>query len=238
MRLLLLDIGNTYTKVAIYEDKINFIESFKSVEYIDSFNKLNISFDDCICSSVKPEVNDDVKNIIKDKFNVDVKFVNYNMKFNTIYPKENELGSDLIAIMEAIKDDTFIACSFGTASVVMLVKDKKFMGCAIAPGLLTSLNGLVNSASLIKNTVLDGKYSLLGMDTKESLRTGTFNSFKYITDGFISDIKNEYEVEPSIYFFGGHSNKIYDLSKYKENIIINQNLVFEGLINIYRGNYE
>ncbi|MBP5342364.1 type III pantothenate kinase [bacterium] len=242
--VLLIDIGNTYTKISNINRDFFIQISTSSYQTVEEIINTNHDFfqstENAIISSVVKGKADIFRKYLIKKYNIDPIIVSHDLIYNTIYPKkeENELGADLIAIMEALtpKFDSYIGVSLGTATVFVVVRNHKFIGCAIAPGVFTSLNGLVNSASLIENTKLRGEYTLLGMNTESSLRSGIWNGFTYLVDGYIENIKKECNMmDAPSYFVGGFSETIIKNLKSK-NVIYDKDLVFKGLESIYNLN--
>ena len=237
--LLLVDIGNTYTKIKLENDSRIFRIETSKIKNISSLNKLfpsELSFDSVCISSVSKGKELVFKEYFDSK-DISSVIIDKDLKFNIKYPSLNELGSDLMALMEgcSLIDGSFIAISLGTASVFLYVKDYEFMGCAIAPGLLSSLDGLINTASMIEDTSLSGKYELLGMNTIDSLRDGVLLGHSFMVDGYIKAIKEKYN-DPSLktYLIGGFSDVISQ--NIKNELVINQELIFDGMINIYKNN--
>ena len=243
--ILLIDIGNTYTKISS-DDRKHFYQfsssSYKDVQELNNIfpNIIEESIEGAIISSVVINKEIIFKEYLDNKFNIDSLILSHDLKFNCLYPEKdkNELGGDLIAIMEGISKThkTFIGVSLGTATVFVVVKNLKFIGCAIAPGVFTSLNGLINSASLIEDTNLSGDYNLLGMDTESSLRSGLWNGFSFLVDGYITKIKEEYDIKDAkTIMVGGFSETIISNLK-NENISYDKDLIFKGLYEIYKLN--
>ena len=132
-------------------------------------------------------------------------------------------------------NDSFIAISLGTASVFLDVENKVFNGCAIAPGLLSSLDGLINTASMIEDTNLNNDFELLGFDTDSSVRDGILMGHTFLIDGYIDAIKkenNNYNLKT--YMMGGFSNVLS--KKIKNKVDIDQDLIFKGMLEIYKMN--
>ena len=236
--LLLVDIGNTYTKIELENDsRIFHIETSKIVDLfsLDELFPKDLVFDKaCIsCVSTKKDL------IFKeyfDKRNIYSLIINKDFNFRIKYPIKNELGPDLIALMEgcAISDSSFIAISLGTASVFLHVKNRVFNGCAIAPGLLSSLDGLINTASMIKDTNLDKEYELLGFDTDSSVRDGILMGHTFLIDGYIDAILKTDESIKNVYMMGGFSEVL--TKKLRNKVCIDQDLIFKGMLEIYRMN--
>ena len=242
--VLLIDIGNTYTKISSNDRKVfyQFLTSSYKDE-IDLRSKLPLSKEDvdgAIISSVVKNKEYTLKDYLDREYQIDSLILKHNLKFNCIYPSEdkNELGGDLIAIMEGIatKEKSFIGVSLGTATVFVVVKDLEFIGCAIAPGVFTSLNGLINSASLIEDTELSGSYDLLGMDTPSSLKSGLWNGFSYLIDGYIREIRSKYNLNSAKAHMGGGFSDAIIKKLRSDNIIYDKDLIFDGLYEIYKLN--
>jgi len=242
--ILLVDIGNTYTKFKYDDLDVIRIETKLITDFtylLNYFKDDNSSIFKCAISSVVINKAEIVKEFVKAKYHIDSLIISKELKTTIKYPtkEENELGSDLISLMEACSKDanTFITISLGTATVINFVKDKVFKGCAIAPGIITSLNGLINSASLINDTILKGDYNLLGMNTNDSLKSGVFNTFIFSIERFVHEIEKTYNIkDEKIYITGGFSNELK--KKLKLNAIYDDDLIFKGIKLLMEENYE
>jgi len=242
--ILLIDIGNTYTKFKFDNKDVIRIETSKITDsnyLINYFKDDNSSLFRCSISSVVIGKADIIKEFIEKKYNITPLIISKYLKTNCIYPKhdKNELGSDLISLIEGsiVNDDTFVSISLGTATVINFVMNKKFMGCSIIPGILTSFNGLINSASLIEDTILDGDFNLLGLTTKDSLKSGVFNELIFTIERYVHEIEKTYNIQNlKVYITGGFINVIKN--KLNLNAIYDDELIFKGMKNIMDINYE
>ena len=237
--LLLVDIGNTYTKIKLDNESNVFHIPTSKIKNVDSLKELfpkDLSFDSACISNVS-KGKDLIFKEYFDELNIKSLIINKDLKFRIKYPLVNELGPDLMALMEGCATicSSFIAISLGTASVFLYVKNNEFMGCAIAPGLLSSLDGLINTASLIEDTVLSKDYELLGFDTESSLRDGILMGHAFMVDGYINAIKEENSIkEIPTFMLGGFSDTI--IKNIKNEVIIDQDLIFKGMKDIYSNN--
>jgi type III pantothenate kinase len=151
--------------------------------------------------------------------------------------EENELGADIFSALEAssLVIDTFLNIDLGTATTFNLVINNKFMGCAIAPGLMTSAKALVGDAAQIKAFDYDGAPLLLGFNTNDSVEGGIINGWACIVDGYIRKIKEKYNLEDLRVFITGGDSR-YILSELKEKVEPVKGLVFKGLESLFELN--
>ena len=154
--LLIVDIGNSYTKFKIKESSFYFSLKTSIYNDVEELKKCfpiekNNSITDAIISSVCLNKDEIIKEFLINEYNVTPIIINHNLKYDIKYPALNELGSDLISLMEgaSIYSNTHLTISLGTATVFNLVIDNNYIGTAISPGIFTSLNGLIDSASMI-----------------------------------------------------------------------------------------
>jgi len=242
--LLLVDIGNSFSKFKIDNTNIVFSLKTSSYETVDDLKKLfpiehldNVT--EAIISSVSLNKDNLIKEYLKEEKGIDSIIIkNVGMKYLNDYPTvNNELGSDLVAIMEgaSLSSNTHITISLGTASVFNLVIDKKYIGTSISPGVFSSFKGLVESTSLFKLTELDKESKVLGFNTEEALASGVLNGFSYLIDVFINSIKEEYNLKNvDVYIFGGFASTFSKLIKNK--VILDNDLIYKGLSNLYKLN--
>ena len=159
--MLVIDIGNTNTVLAIYKNKILIkkkrisskpIEFKKNIKkYFENYNKklskLNVQ-KKCIISSVVPSLNILVKNVaLKNSFNFF--FLNFNnIPFNLNIKYElNKIGADRIANYIAVIKSNYnnsIIVDFGTATTFDVIKNNTYEGGLIFPGVNIALNSLIN----------------------------------------------------------------------------------------------
>ena len=235
MKTLCLDIGNTSIKKGIsFNNKISRIDhlnySKDQLDKIYHFLKkdLNGLNSLCVCSVV-PEI---------DKF-ISKKFTNFSKKIFFIKKSKlkkfidtsvniNQLGADrLINVLAASKlyskINNFIIVDLGTATTLDLVKNNKYFGGIILPGVKTSYANLVNLASGIKKMKFQQSTKIIGKDTQGALLAGYNTGYKLLIESYIQLLQNKYRNKFKVIFTGGYASNILNKQSkftYKEDITL------------------
>ena len=238
--LLCLDIGNTSIVVAEYDKEI--INSFRldtnSNICVEDFKKnlQSDSFEDVIVSSVVPSLNNKIKNIIFELFQLEPIFINVSMKTNLNICIDNplELGSDLliagVAVLNRPKDN-YLIIDMGTATKFLVVKGNAFLGGAIAPGFMTSFESLFKEAELLNKIELVTPKKVVGRNTIECIQSGTILGCVSMIEKMVEKIKNEVG-DLEVILTGGNAVFVKDSLDYEYC----PNLLIEGIVEVYRLN--
>ena len=256
--IFLIDIGNSRIKIGVCEnpDLKNNIETYycDNISSIDSiFNKVNENIkliDAVIISSVVPELNEEMKKIIIQKFELDPIFINTNLKtgikFN--YSPLSDLGSDRIADSVAAhnnypKGKYKIIVDFGTATVFEVISDKgEFLGGSIFPGLKIASKALSSKASLLNEINFDkwdNSQKIIGNTTNDALKSSIYWGYISLVDGIIKKIIEELKINKNEYIIigtGGFAKIINNQIPIFDKI--DQNLTLEGMRIIYNLNLD
>lgn len=244
---LCLDIGNTSIGFAeVVDDKIVNVFRIRTVpfktakEYHDILkdNLLN-KVDDVIISSVVPSINPIFKTLFNDFYNIDPMFVtnNLNTGINIKIDNPDELGADLLvdAVASYVHHEgNNMVVDLGTANKYLVILGHDFMGGAIAPGVVTSLKHLFNNAELLEDVTLEVPKKVVGTSTIECIRSGSVIGTAATIDGMVR--RMEEEVGPlHVIITGGIADRI--ISEVKVEFEYVPNLIFDGLIQIYKLNH-
>ena len=241
---LIGDIGNTETKICLFDNKKKLLKkkifdtnSFEKVNLSDKFKFLNLyrkKIDKTMFSSVVPNVYKNIKGLIKKKIKVEVKELKqFNLKkilkieVNTI-----QVGSDRIANAISVinNKDNFIILDFGTATTFDVVLNNKYKGGIIAPGVNLSLKTLVEKAKLIPNTKLAKIKNIIGKNTQNAVRSGFYWGYQGLIENMINLIEKKYKKKFKIIFTGGLSHLFKETIKKK--IKVDRDLTIKGLLRL------
>jgi type III pantothenate kinase len=197
--MLLADIGNTHFH--IYNGK-----SVEHLSYSDAIEKYRDKKLCYIC--VKHQLSNKIEQIKKWQ-NIS-KLIHIDNDYET-------MGVDRRALCLSHSNGLFVDA--GSAITVDLVKDGKYMGGYILPGIKVMLNSY-KDISLALKTNLNKTISLehLPTTTKEQISYGIIASIKALIDKHSHGTK--------LYFTGGDGEF---LSTFFENSVYNELLVFEGI---------
>ncbi len=244
-----IDIGNSNIVLGIYcEDELRFhwrIETGK-LETADSYyNKINtlfskeqISFNSIsriAISSVVPQLTEVFEVLFEQYFECPKIIVTASSKLGLTFPVSNPdyIGSDLIVNAYAAwqkYNKNCIICDLGTATTIQLVgKNGFYHGYVIAPGVNISAEALYSLTSQLPEIVLTEPDNILGNNTKDAMMSGIVTGNRLALDGFIGEIKKEYQHlgDISVIATGGIAEVICNNSD--EVDVIDNYLLIDGL---------
>jgi len=230
---LVIDIGNTYTKAAVFEGRelvcLNTFENF-SVEDLNTFCNRHPEISHSIISTVKYD-DEAVLDFLNKRFN--------NINFNNLtpvplkndYESPETLGKDrLAAVAGAISlfpSYSILVVDVGTCITFDYIDAKKvYRGGAISPGISMRFNALHNFTSKLPLVTLMNFKNLIGKNTHDSILSGVVNGVLAEVEAMINRYKNEYAVTKVI-ICGGNTDFFVD--RLKSSIFANPNLVLTGL---------
>jgi|GEM_PF-1935874 len=243
MNHLLVDAGNTFCKIALYDDRHNklILEEKFPYKNIDTFFK-NTFKDLAISSLMISNVNNQefdnyIDSIARKYWNISPKFFkSYNCrgKLKSQYDDINALGCDRWAAMVAIlykkNIQNFCVIDCGTAITIDLVIDSCHIGGLIAPGIYTSFKSLnQNTANLpiLSNVEQIDHIGFIGKNTQDCIRTGVIKQTLALIEYTVLGYKKLYNTKIAVYITGGDSKLIYKLTKI--DMFVKENLVIDGL---------
>lgn len=209
--LLVIDAGNTNVAIGVYrENELLFVsrlatdrtitgdEFAVSINSIFELNQVEPSgFKGSIISSVVPELTRSLKNGVKKVTGTEPIIVGPGVKTGLDIRLDNpaELGSDLACTAVGALSKYELPCiivDLGTATKVTVVdKDGVFLGGAIAPGVLISLDALSSGASMLSSIALHSPKKAIGSNTTECLRSGIVYGTAEMLDGLIDRMQEE-----------------------------------------------
>lgn len=242
--VLLFDVGNTHTTVAVTENGEEFKKyriSTKKYEtedelyvFLKNLFEKNLDNLPTVVSSVVPSVNVVFEYFASKYGNGEVFFVNsvdYKLiEWNVYYPKE--IGADRVCdVIAAYKNygENCIIIDYGTAITIEVLKDGIYEGGVIMPGFAMMIESLFKGTAKLPLVEIKPYDSFIGKDTESNIRIGTINAtvgaIKYLVD----NIKKEFNKEPKVIHTGGQS--IYVQSAV--NGIIDKDLTLKGMYYFY-----
>lgn len=224
---ILFDVGNSYTMVGVHEDG-KFLtwrigpSSFESEDVLfvvisNLLYRTNVDLNKITLagiSSVVPNVNFILEQMLKKYFNVESVFVSTNNKINNIaylvdYPKE--IGADRICNVIACKEeygDNVIALDFGTAITVDVLEGGNFVGGAIIPGFKTAISSLFSRTAQLPKVEIKVPEYHLGKNTVDNIQIGVIKTTLYGIERLIYEIKQERKRDFVVVATGGDTSFI------------------------------
>ena len=157
---------------------------------------------------------------------------------NVKFENPKEVGPDRIAHAVAALHKyggPVIVVDFGTATTFDVVsKDGDYLGGAIAPGILTSLDALFEKAARLPRIELARPQTAIGKTTAQGMQSGVVYGFAGLADGLIRRLVREMTGTPRVIATGGLAKMVSQESQTIE--IVDQFLVLDGLYLIYEKN--
>ena len=247
MNYLLIDIGNSETKLYFYKKRIErkiFIKS-KIISEKVLRNKLSFTskkknrVDEVVLSSVVPNLTKKIKKFFKIRDNLKVNEIkDFNLKkYLKIKLNKKYVGSDRIANAIGVdKYKNYIVIDFGTATTFDIIIKNKYYGGLISPGVKLSLETLFTRASLINPIKLKKIRVVVGKNTKEAVRSGFFWGYIGLINNIIKLILKNKRKKFDIILTGGLAHLFKDSLDYQ--VKINKDLTMMGLLKIAKEEYE
>ena len=240
---LIIDIGNTNTKIAVFEHdniiEIDIINAENTIKAINKFLCKHKAINKAIISNVSENNNSTLIN----KISIDnVYYLSDKLKlpFNNMYKSKETLGSDRKALVSAaIKhypNNNVLIIDAGTCITTDFIDASgNYHGGSISPGINMRYGVLSEKTSNLPK--LERKYPLhiTGSSTEDSIHSGIINGIVYEIREYISEYQKQYK-DINIILTGGDSDF---LSKpLKISIFANRNFLLEGLNFILNLNTE
>lgn len=232
---LILDIGNTYTKIAVFKKNVMLEKVAISSDLIDNnIQKLQKKYPlkNCIVSSVTKLRSDTIKCI-----GVFDKSIELNQKtnvpFQNHYKTPTTLGVDRIALASAsvsqYSNQNTLVIDAGTCITYDFINtSNEYLGGAISPGISIRYKALHQFTANLPLLEPD-TYQLIGKDTKSSIHSGVLNGLIHEIDGIIDQYSSKYS-NLTVVLTGGDT--IFLAKKLKSSIFANPNFLLEGLNSI------
>jgi type III pantothenate kinase len=231
---LIFDIGNTSTKIALYNGNQKVISlrtrQFGYEKIVKTFSPYKSRMEKAIVSTVR-----DLPEFVIDLATLGIPYVHVlnnksKLPFINEYETPETLGPDRIAAVAGayynFPDGKVLIIDAGSAVTYDFLHGKKYKGGNISPGLAMRFRALHKFTGKLPLASTTEKYSSPGKNTIEAITAG-------VTDGLIFEI-NEYirafsEANPGgkIILTGGDSG--YLKERIRDNINYMPDIVVEGL---------
>ena len=236
---LVLDVGNSLLKIALFEkseliQKFKFSENYKrNIEDIISNYKVTHS----IISNVG-RIDDSIINILKESTNLLLVSNQLKIPFKNLYKSKNTLGQDRLALVSAaafnFPNENVLIVDVGSCITYDFKNNNnEYLGGGISPGIsmrFKSLNIFTSNLPLID---FDSIYQLIGNNTKNSITSGVVNGTISEINGIIQQYREEFK-NIRIILTGGDSNFL--LKRIKNTIFADRNFLLIGLNKLLEDN--
>ena len=252
--LLTIDIGNTNITLGLYDEDLLKVTARLATDQRKTADEYAIDIkdvltlhgeevsevEDCIISSVVPTVGASVSAAVALLCDTVPLVLGPGIKTGLNIKIDNpaQLGADLVAgAVGAIAEYTLpcIVIDMGTATTISVINSQgQFLGGAIAAGVRLTLKALSENTSQLPSINISAPDAVIGSNTVDCMRSGLVFGTAAMIDGMIEKITEQLGETPTIVATGGLSKEI--IAHCKSDIIYNENLLLEGLREIYERN--
>ena len=238
---LIIDIGNTRIKVAVFQDGSMLFNHIIVPELLKKeLERIQNEFlmENAIVSSVgkikasEIKALESIQKVIILDHTIKLPFIN---KYKT--PKT--LGVDRIALVSGAvqqypENNVLIIDSGSCITYDFVNSNKEYFGGAISPGIQMRYKALSSFTENLPLLEID-TFSLIGSNTDESIHSGVLNGILHEIDGVINEYRYKYP-NLTVVLTGGDA--IFLAKKLKSSIFANPNFLLEGLNSILIHNID
>lgn len=230
---LIIDFGNTLTKVAVFRKYI-IIKQFQfsklAISDLDKIIEKYPQIKSVIVSSVI-EYPSEIKQFLRSRFQFLELESDTPVPFTNNYKSPTTLGKDRIAAVAAAStlypNKHVLVIDAGTCITYDLVTDEgTYYGGSISPGIGMRFKALHEYTGNLPYVEANKVDFLIGSNTEESILSGVYNGLINEIDGIIWSYKENYE-KLTVVLSGG--DYIYFDKRLKNNIFALPNIVLIGL---------
>jgi|UniRef100_UPI00404B0975 type III pantothenate kinase len=231
---LIIDVGNTFVKFAVFQDAMLVEKTVASLDVFDkSFKKILKSYPNlqkCIISSVG-KLENHQKDLVTSSLETIILGPDIKLPFNNLYKTPKTLGVDRVALVcasvQQFPDKNCLIIDAGTCITYdFITKDNDYLGGAISPGIrlrYQTLHNLTANLPLLETVMPD---DIIGNSTSNAIHSGVINGILKEIDGLIADYQNKCS-DLTVILTGGDANFLS--KQLKSSIFANSNFLLEGL---------
>lgn len=239
---LVIDIGNTKVKVAVFEldiiittvvcEEINLLKELKRISN-------QYAIERSIVSSVKDINEEYLEELQKLPFLITLN-TDTLLPFTNLYATPSTLGNDRIALAAAavcihpLKNTLVIDA--GTCITYDFINAKnEYLGGAISPGIAMRYKSLHQYTEKLPLLSKNEEFNIIGTSTKSSIHSGIINGISCEIKGIIAQYQQDFG-DLTIVLTGGDTKFLS--KQLKNSIFANQNFLLNGLNNILTFNNQ
>lgn len=252
--LLTLDLGNTNLTIGVFRDDTTVCECRMATDRTRTGDQYaaellallrlhgiaEAEIDGAILASVVPGLDKVLCDAVQTVCGITPLLVGPGVKtgMNIRIDNPAQLGADLLvgAVAAVAKyGSPCIIWDLGTATTVSVVDaDGAFRGGAIMPGVATSLDSLVNKASLLPRIRVEAPDKVIGTNTTDSMKSGVVFGTAAMLDGMCTRIEEELGTAATVVVTGGLGKEIAHHCRHQA--VYDGRLLLDGLRLIYAKN--
>ena len=237
--ILVVDVGNTRIKAAVFEDATLFeVFVFSKIELQNNIQKILSRFPNLIDLVVSSVGDIEKQSFLEFSKVLKVHFVSHEdaFPFRNCYATPKTLGIDRMVLATGatiqFPSKNRLVIDAGTCVTYDFIDENdNYLGGAIAPGLRLRYESLHNFTAKLPLLSLESPKDFIGTSTSESIHSGVVNGLVFEIDGFIDEYKSRY---PNfiIILTGGDTDFL--AKRFKNTIFANSNFLLESLYQTFQ----
>jgi type III pantothenate kinase len=245
--LLVLEVGNTNTKVGVYDGerlRVSWRLTTRREQTADEYGLFIETLlrsrgleprqiDGVAISNVVPPIQQTLEWMCEKYFNVAPYSVEpgVNVTIPLVVDHPREVGADRVTMCVAacaLYGPPLIVVDLGTTTRFDCVNAAgEFIGGAIAPGIAIATEALVARAARLYRVELVRPKEAIGRNTVTNIQSGVVYGYAGLVDGLVDRIKAEMAGAPKVVATGGHVALIAAVARSIDTV--NEDLGLEGL---------
>jgi len=231
---LIMDIGNTATKLAVFQsDKMIQVQTVATTNMLAEVEALLKKFSRVkhgLLSSVKMIDDLELKRLQK-LLPIKILDVSFQLPFKNAYDTPHTLGVDRLALMAAAvhqysKRNVLVIDAGSCVTYDFMDSNQNYLGGAISPGVemrYKALETFTSNLPLLEKTPPNQR---IGSSTEASIHSGVIHGLLHEMEGTIKEYQNKYP-DLTVILTGGDTDFL--CKQFKISIFANSNFLLEGL---------
>ncbi|MGB2143849.1 MAG: type III pantothenate kinase [Flavobacteriaceae bacterium] len=231
---LIMDIGNTATKLAVFQsDKMIQVQTVATTNMLAEVEALLKKFSRVkhgLLSSVKMIDDLELKRLQK-LLPIKILDVSFQLPFKNAYDTPHTLGVDRLALMAAAvqqysKRNVLVIDAGSCVTYDFMDSNQNYLGGAISPGVemrYKALETFTSNLPLLQKTPPNQR---IGSSTEASIHSGVIHGLLHEMEGTIKEYQNKYP-DLTVILTGGDTDFL--CKQFKISIFANSNFLLEGL---------
>ena len=231
---LIMDIGNTATKLAVFQsDKMIQVQTVATTNMLAEVEALLKKFSRVkhgLVSSVKMIDNLEFERLQK-SLPIKILDVSFQLPFKNAYNTPHTLGVDRLALMAAAvqqysKRNVLVIDAGSCVTYDFMDSNQNYLGGAISPGVemrYKALETFTSNLPLLEKTPPNQR---IGSSTEASIHSGVIHGLLHEMEGTIKEYQNKYP-DLTVILTGGDTDFL--CKQFKISIFANSNFLLEGL---------
>jgi type III pantothenate kinase len=238
---LIIDIGNSFVKLAVFQDEILkeklTIELKHIINEIKNLKDKYTNIKSAIISSVGRLQPRDLRSI-NELLDLTILDSETKLPFKNLYETPKTLGVDRIALVSAsirqFPNKNVLIIDAGTCITYdFITSNNDYLGGAISPGIRMRYEALNNLTANLPLLTTEVPKSIIGSSTNSSIHSGVIYGVLNEIDGNINTYLEKYP-HLTIILTGGDTNFLS--KQLKSSIFVSNNFLLEGLYYILQFN--